>query len=245
MPRRFLTAEWRNLVMLNYEVPADLLLPRVPRGVELDLLHGKCLVSMVGFQFRRTRVLGLPIPFHVNFPEINLRYYVRRVRNGETRRGVVFLKEIVPKHAIARIARLFYNEPYIAHRMAETVDAARVQYGWRDKGRWNILWADITGEPALPEAEAEAAFIAEHYWGYCGQRDGTTLEYEVKHKPWRVWNAVGSHFDCDIAAHYGGEFLPYLSAAPTSAFVAEGSPVEVWQGERLRDPFKRRDPANR
>ena len=105
MPRRFLSAVWRNLVMLNYEIEPDILRPLVPQGVELDSWKGKYFVSLVGFQFLDTRVLGMPIPFHRNFEEVNLRYYVRRRVEKGWRRGVVFVKEVVPRWAIATRGR--------------------------------------------------------------------------------------------------------------------------------------------
>ena len=91
--RVFLTAEWRNLAMLNYEVDAGLLLPFVPAGTELDDWNGKVFVSMVGFRFLKTKLFGLTIPFHSNFDEVNLRFYVRRREGDEVRRGVVFIEE--------------------------------------------------------------------------------------------------------------------------------------------------------
>lgn len=102
-PRRraFLTAEWRYLVMLNYEVDAAVLQPLVPRGTELDLHEGCALASVVGFRFLRTRLLGIAVPFHWDFEEVNLRFYDRRSTNGEVGRGVVFVREIVPRAAIA------------------------------------------------------------------------------------------------------------------------------------------------
>jgi uncharacterized protein YqjF (DUF2071 family) len=101
--RVFLTAEWRNLAMLNYEVDQSLLLPFVPSGTTLDQWEGKTYVSLVGFRFLKTRVLGLPVPFHTNFDEVNLRFYVRRRIAGDVRRGVVFIREIVPRWAIASL----------------------------------------------------------------------------------------------------------------------------------------------
>ena len=111
MPGTFLTAEWRYLAMLNYRVSPSLLYPLVPPGTELDLWNGTAYISVVGFKFQHTRVLGVPIPFHVNFEEVNLRFYVRRETNGAVRRGVTFIRELVPRAAIAGVAKLAYNEP--------------------------------------------------------------------------------------------------------------------------------------
>ena len=114
-PRPFLTAEWRHLVMLNYAIEPAILQSRVPDGTALDLWNRLALVSVVGFRFLRTRVLGVAVPFHVNFPEVNLRFYVRHeTASGEVRRGVTFIRELVPRLAIATVAKLAYNEPYLA-----------------------------------------------------------------------------------------------------------------------------------
>ena len=120
--RVFLSAEWRNLVMLNYRVDPEILEQFVPRGTEIDSFQGHTYVSIVGFQFLRTRLLGgLTIPFHANFDEVNLRFYVRRNEGEEVRRGVVFVKEIVPRPAIAAVARLAYGEKYIHCPMRHAV----------------------------------------------------------------------------------------------------------------------------
>lgn len=219
--------------MLNYEVDPALLRPHVPRDTELDQWQGRTMVSLVGFLFLNTRVLGLPIPLHRNFPEINLRFYVRRSANGEQRRGVVFLKEIVPRWAIATVARLAYNENYAAHPMRHRVEpGALLEYQWRDR-QWHSIGARVSGEPQAWPPGSEAEFIMEHYWGYSRQRDGGTVEYQVEHPPWRVWRADESAFDCDVARVYGRELVAPLSAGPSSAFVAEGSPIIVRRGVRL------------
>lgn len=239
---RFLTAEWKWLAMLNYEVDPSLLEPHVPRGTTLDLWRGRALVSMVGFRFLRTRVLGLPIPFHQDFDEVNLRFYVRyRTPEGEDRRGAVFISEIVPRRAIAWVARAFYNESYRALPMRHAVslpiapgsDAGEAAYEWKLGGRYHRLAARVSGEPALPPEDSEERFITEHYWGYSAQRDGSTVEYGVEHPPWRVWIADDAEFACDVAALYGSGFVEPLGRPPSSAFVAEGSPVIVRKGRRL------------
>src|SRR3954468_20670393 len=124
MPRIFLAAEWRYLAMLNYQVDPAILHPHLPRGTELDIWNGRHYISLVGFRFLNTRVLGVPIPFHRNFEEVNLRFYVRRKGPEGWRRGVVFIAEIVPRFAIAAVARLFYNENYVALPTRHKLDLA-------------------------------------------------------------------------------------------------------------------------
>jgi len=242
--RPFLTASWRNLAMVNYEVPAALLRPLVPRGTELDSWAGAALASVVGFRFLDTRVLGLPIPGHRDFDEVNLRFYVRgRGEDGSWRRAVVFVRELVPRRAIALAARWCYNEPYTAVRMRHDLDMApaadglpgRANYAWGLGGRWHQLEVRTAGAPIVPDPGSEARFITEHYWGYTVQRDGGTKEYQVEHPPWRVWRATAAQFDCDVAAVYGPALAECLGAPARSAFVAEGSGVTVYGGRRL-DP---------
>jgi uncharacterized protein YqjF (DUF2071 family) len=236
----FLSAEWRDLAMLNYLVPPDILLPFVPAGTELDTWHGATYVSIVGFRFVSTRVLGLSIPGHIDFEEVNLRFYVRRQASDGWRRGVVFIRELVPRRAIAWIAKLRYNEPYRALPMRHTIDRRadgtpdRVRYEWRHAAQWEGLALRTKGgaQPLTPGSEAE--FITEHYWGYTRQRDGSTIEYRVEHSPWKVWEAESAHLSCDIAPLYGSQFSPLLRGAPQSAFLADGSHVVVFRPEKLK-----------
>ena len=225
----FLTAEWRNLVMLNYAASADVLQPLVPSGTELDFHDGQTFVSVVGFQFLRTRVFGIAFPLHTDFEEVNLRFYVRRKGAEGWRRGVVFVRELVPRWAIAFIARAFYGEPYLALPMSHRIDSSaglRAEYRWRRAGRWESLYA--TGEGRLQEIVTGSAeeFITEHYWGYNARKSGSS-EYQVEHPRWRVWRAVQTGLDANISELYGERFVECLSAAPASAFIAEGSPVAV------------------
>jgi uncharacterized protein YqjF (DUF2071 family) len=238
--RPFLTAEWRYLVMLNYDVDPRTLDPLVPAGTELDPWQGRTLASVVGFKFSNTRVLGAAIPFHRHFDEVNLRFYVRRLLpSGEVRRGVAFVRELVPRTAIALLARLAYNEPYRAVAMRSAVPATPVEmpgqvtYEWRTDARWQRLAATAVGAPAVPAPTSEAAFVTEHHWGYTRQRDGSTVEYEVAHPAWRVWEAARPVLDADLARLYGESFAPALSTSPTSALIAEGSPVIVYPPDRL------------
>ena len=240
-PSVFLTAEWRDLAMLNYLVEPSVLAPLVPAGTELDRWNGATFLSVVGFMFLDTRILGVPVPFHRNFEEVNLRFYVRRKAPEGWRRGVVFVKELVPRIAIAWTARALYNENYEAVPMSHRVDrctsnsrnAASVSYSWqfRSQPQWMTILTEGESEPIGAGAQQE--FITEHYWGYSRQRDGGTLEYRVEHPRWCVWTARESHLECDTAGLYGEVFRPFLSVPPASAFVADGSPVTVRRGVRI------------
>jgi len=230
----FLTAFWSQIAIINYEVPADLLERIVPRGTGIDHFQGRALVSVVGFQFEQVRLRGIKVPFHQSFEEVNLRYYVRRRVDNQWRRGVSFIKEIVPKFWVACLARRLYQENYVRMPMRRSVTpGASARYMWRHSGRWNSLEVSAFGEADFPESGSEEEFITEHYWGYTPQRHGGSIEYHVEHPKWRVWKARQASLDCDVAALYGNAFAPYLAGPPSSALLAEGSPVTVFEPTTL------------
>jgi uncharacterized protein YqjF (DUF2071 family) len=237
----FLTARWEHLLLLNYDVDPALLRPLVPLGTELDTWQGRCFISLVAFRFRDTRLLGLSIPAHRDFEEANLRFYVRRRGpDGLWRRAVVFIRELVPRRAIATVARLVYNEPYLAVPMTHRIDVTAqaggtLAYGWQFQRVEYAMTATVAGPatPLVPGSEAE--FITEHYWGYTRQRDGGTLEYRVEHPPWAVWSAKVASFTGPGAQLYGPELGTVVAGQPASAFVALGSAVAVHRGVRLPD----------
>lgn len=233
----FLTAQWRHLAMLNYDVDPALLQRFVPAGTELDLCNGHAFLSLVGFRFLNTKVLGLPVPFHSNFEEVNLRLYVQRRDGLMVKRGVVFVREIVPRWAIATLARTLYNENYVSLRMSHqisTADAGQaVSYAWKSSNRWNRISLTVKDDPKLPKPGSEEQFTTEHYWGYARQQDGGCMEYQVVHPPWRVWNTADARFEGDMEQLYGKDLAAVLKQEPASAFLAEGSEVSVYKGRRL------------
>jgi uncharacterized protein YqjF (DUF2071 family) len=222
--------------MLNYAVDPSLLERSVPAGTELDEFEGKTYVSLVGFGFNRTRILGIPAPFHQAFEEVNLRFYVRR----SSRRGVVFIRELVPKFAVAAIARFAFNENYssvpMSHRIVPGANGsvAEAEYGWSwGKDRF-AMRIETEGASFLPSDGSDSQFITEHYWGYAAQADGGCLEYEVQHPRWNVWKAKTAGFTGNAAHLYGNEIAQALTKTPDSALLADGSAVTVFKGRRIR-----------
>ncbi len=234
----FLKAQWRDLVMLNYEVDPAILKPYIPAGTELDLWQGKTLVSMVGFMFLDTHVLGVKWPFHINFEEVNLRFYVRHFNGKEWKRGAVFISEIVPKHMIAFIANNLYREHYKAVSMRHSVtpivnEQTQFMYEWKSKGRWNRLGATVANEYTAMQPGSAETFIFEHYWGYNSWSPVKTMEYQVEHPSWEIAKVSNYTFDADIESLYGKAFLEYLKVKPFSAFFAKGSEIKVRMGEKM------------
>ena len=232
---RFLTAEWKNLVMLNYAVEPSLLQPFVPAGTELDTFEGITYLSLVGFQFNRTRIFGCAVPFHQEFEEVNLRFYVRR----SSKRGVVFIRELVPKYAVAAVARFAFNENYscvpMSHRFERCAENGTMvtEYAWGSAPDRCVMRIETEGPGSLPDDGSLGQFITEHYWGYAAQSDGGCLEYEVQHPRWRTQSATRAEFTGNVAGIYGIEIARILKRNPDSAFLADGSPVTVFKGTRI------------
>jgi uncharacterized protein YqjF (DUF2071 family) len=231
--KKFLTAEWRDLIMANYEVDPSILADRVPRGTELDLHEGKCFVSLVGFMFLNTRVLDFLVPFHVNFEEVNLRFYVRRETEDEVRRGVVFVKEIVPKSAIAAVARTLYGEPYERWTMSNRRDEQHVSYSWKKGGAMNAIRVERGENLGVPAENSHGEFIIEHYWGYTKRGKNRIDEYKVEHPKWELFKADNAQIDVDFGKTYGDDFEFLNREKPYSILVAKGSEIAVYKGKTI------------
>lgn len=231
--RRFLAARWEDLILVNYEVDPSLLADRVPNGTSLDLADGRCFVSLVAFMFRDTRVLGVRVPFHINFEEVNLRFYVKRETRDETLRGVVFIKEIVPRFAIATVARVLYGEPYEAWKMVHDISQERVLYEWQKRSSRNRLAVERGESLGVPGDRSHGEFIIEHYWGYTKRGDLRTDEYKVEHPKWELFTAGNPGIDVDFGKTYGPEFDFLARQKPYSVLLAKGSEISVYKGAKL------------
>ncbi|MEO7044023.1 MAG: DUF2071 domain-containing protein [Ferruginibacter sp.] len=237
MKKPFLQAEWNNLIMMNYVIDPALLLPYLPAHTELDIYKGNVYVSVIGFMFEEVKLLGFKIPFHVNFEEVNLRFYVRHLHNGQWKRGAVFIKEIVPKYAITFVANNLYREKYscmpMKHSLTKNDDSLFISYGWKYKNKWNRLEATVGVNTVPMEQGSEEQFIAEHYWGYSKFDNNTTFEYEVLHPSWQVYPVKDYALDCDFEKLYGKSFAFLAEQKPSSVFVAKGSGISIMNKRRL------------
>jgi len=225
--------------MVNYEVDPEILKPYLPAYTVLDLWQGKALVSVVGFLFEETSVLGIKWPFHINFEEVNLRFYVKHFDGKEWKRGAVFVSEIVPKPIIAIIANTLYREHYKALPMRHAIHPAtdnhtEFLYEWESKNSWNKLGAVVSNDAADIKPGSAEEFIFEHYWGYNIWSDAVTMQYQVEHVSWQISPVKSSFFEADIEELYGKELVSYLSVEPYSAFFAKGSEISVRMGAKLK-----------
>lgn len=232
----FLKAYWKNLILINYEIDPNVLKPFVPKGTELDSFNGKHYVSVVGFMFMDTKVLGLKLPFHINFEEVNLRFYVRH----KDKRGVVFIKEIVPKPIITFVANSIYHEHYQTHKMkhawTENETHKTFQYQWKLNQQWQSIAVKTEKDFSLIKTNSEEAFITEHYFGYTKHRN-KTYEYEVIHPIWRQLKVLDYDVNINFEANYGSAFKGLQGLQPTSVILAEGSEISV-KNKRIIQPVE-------
>lgn len=227
--RPFLTARWANLAMVNYAIDPEILQPILPVDCSPDLREdGMARCSLVAFEFRSARVFGLRWPGHVDFPEFNLRCYVRR---GE-RRGVFFVRELVPRRAIAWAARWIYNEPYAVARMrcstVVTDRAITVDHEFRANGAWQKLKVSADAPAEMPAVGDPADWYKEHCWGFGTSHRGRALTYEVRHPRWAIHpNARVDELRIDAERLYGPRWARLCDAPPESVLLAQGSAVSV------------------
>ncbi|WP_293786428.1 DUF2071 domain-containing protein [uncultured Pedobacter sp.] len=232
----FLTAEWRKLALAQYAVDEKILLKYLPPHTELDTWNGKYYVSLVGFMFTNVKLQGFSIPFHTNFEEVNLRFYVRYKDVKEWKRGVVFIKEIVPLPAITFVANTVYKENYqtlpMKHVWITQENQLEVDYLWKNK-TWNNFQIIADAQAEEISAGSEEEFITEHYWGYTDIGFNKTSEYGVEHPRWQTYPVKSYKINVDFGINYGNDFAFLNRAQPDSVFLAEGSPIRVLKGKRF------------
>jgi uncharacterized protein len=237
MKPTFLKAEWNNLIMANYKIDSTILLPFVPAKTELDFFDGETYVSLIGFMFEQVKLKGFKIPFHINFEEVNLRFYVKYFENGEWKRGTVFIKEVVPKPMISFVANTLYHEKYSTKRMKhfynKTSDEIQLGYHWKHINKWNKIEAKTFTQLQPMQKGSKEEYIAEHYFGYSKYNATTTFEYAVQHPSWEIYKVKNYSIDCDFEAMYGKDFSFLQDKKPDSIFVAKGSPISILGKRKL------------
>jgi len=229
--QKLLIAEWRKLILANYEIDPGILKKYLPAGTELDTWENKYYISLVGFMVLKTKLHGFRIPFHSNFPEVNLRFYVRYRSGNDWRRGVVFINQFVPKHAITFVANKFYKERFVTfplNHKCEIDNKLTVGYYWKKDQQWNKM--EVTADPGLRELRSlsKEEFITERYWGYSSIDKNKTTEFRVEHPRWNIYPIERYSIDSNFKTLYGNDFGSLNDTQPASVFLAEGSPATIF-----------------
>ena len=236
----FLSAKWNNMLFANYPIDYNLLKPLIPEGTELDFWNGECFISVVAFQFLDSKLFGfIPAFSQRNFDEINLRFYVKRKSyDNYTRKGVVFIKEIVPSRLVKFIANNVFGENYISRNMKHQIgdfseDSFDISYSFKNDNFWNRFSAEISQNYILPKTGDIEEYITEHYWGYASKPNNPTVEYEVEHPQWTVYKVKKFNLDFNFGNVYGDSFSFLSKVEPSSVFFCIGSDVKVRFGTKI------------
>jgi uncharacterized protein len=235
----FLKAEWRKLILVNYIINPELLAPYLPPHTKIDLFNGNCYVSIVGFMFLNTKIKGIKFPFHINFEEINLRFYVTYNDNGQVKRGAVFISEIVPKPAISIIANALYYEKYqtlpTKHHWKQGAETLDTMYAFKKENKWQSIHVMSSDKKQPILAGSEEEFITEHYWGYTKVNAFKTKEYGVEHDRWETYQILSYEINLDFQNVYGSTFSSLTRQKPESVMLAEGSEIIIRSGKTLTE----------
>jgi len=227
-----LTADWNNLVVLNYEIDPAALIPYLPPHTEPDFWNNKCYISLVAFQFRNPKIRGIALPFYRNFEQVNLRFYVRYSYGKEIRKGVVFIKEIAAGKLLKAGAALLYNEHYTnlptRHAIEEKDSMLHIKYEWNCNNEWNYIDAVADMHKTIPRSGSVEAFITNRFWGYTKVSVNKTVEFCIAHQPWNIHVLKSCRINCSSEALYGKTLHSYLTKEPALSFMMDGSFVKVY-----------------
>ena len=234
----FLKANWENIIMANYEIEPSILIPFLPKGVEIDFFNEKAYISLVGFMFKKTKLFNIPIPWFGDFEEINLRFYVVRKENDEIKRGVVFINETIPYRIVAWIANKLYKEHYTVvptkHEIITENSIQKIKFEWLLNKNWQSIYVESSTKSNFMKKGSLENFIYEHYYGYTKVDENKTEEYKLQHPSWETSEVINYEIDCDFKAMYGNSFSVLNQTKPTAVFIAKGSSVGVeWKRTKL------------
>lgn len=230
----FLTAVWSDLILISYAVPDDVLTPYLTPGLELDRWDGSAWCSLVAFNFEQARVLGWSVPYPrtlCDFPEFNLRFYVRQ--GG--RRGVVFVRELTSNLLVVSLARVLYNEPYTAvpiqSRVTQVGTLRRVRHDFVVDGKPQMVAVSARRPATEPTPESFETWVKEQETGFGRTRGGRLTAYHVQHPAWRTYPLEVYQVHVDFAHLYGERWQFLQERTPDSVVLAEGSQIAIYPNE--------------
>ena len=227
----FLRSNWLRLASANYIIEPHLLDKYIPKGTVLEEHNGKHYVSLVAFRYSQTRLLNIQVPFHTNFEEINLRFYVKRkIAPHVWRSEVAFTKLFFPKTALTFVAKHIYKENYetkrMRHNWSENDRQLLTSYGLK-KNRWHDFELMTEKESNVIDAHSSEAFFSKHYWGTSQINDNSCTIYKIEHPEWKVFRVNDWKINFDFNKVFGSEFKHLTDNKPESVYLYDGSEVVV------------------
>ncbi|PCJ93196.1 MAG: hypothetical protein COA50_14260 [Flavobacteriaceae bacterium] len=221
----FMTGNWEDLIISTFEIDKNILEKYLPYDTELDLYHGKALLSTVAFTFSKVSFYGIKVPFHQQFGQLNFRIYVKSKIDGE--KGVVFLKEFAPKPLIAFVASTFYNEPYQYKKIRSTKSILENQINMEYAYKNIHIQATANRLTRSLKENTLEHFIVDRYIAFIKGSETKTYQYTIGHKPWKLYNVKTSYTDDSVLSLLPHEFN---NAKLISTYFVDGSEVTVRKG---------------
>lgn len=195
---------WQNLLFAHWRLPAEQLRPLVPEPLQLDLHDGDAWVAITPFEIRDFRARGLPaVPKLSEFPELNLRTYVRSAGKP----GIYFFSLDAGSRVATLGARIGFRLPYRTATMSveEEGDEGKIRFRSERKGgaaRFRALYEPV-GQPFQAVPGTLEHFLTERYALFTVLRSGAVLQAEIHHRPWPLQPADGSLEGSELAAAEG------------------------------------------
>ena len=176
---------WHDLLFAHWPVDAELLRPRLPAGVELDLYEGQAWLGVVPFRMSGVRARFLPaLPGLSAFPELNVRTYA--VAGG--RPGVFFMSLDAANAVAVAAARRFFHLPYYRAEMACRSEGDTVIYSCRRTSGEPAAGFRGSYGPAGPVYQSRAGaldhWLTERYCLFTADDHGRALRVDIRHAPW-------------------------------------------------------------
>jgi uncharacterized protein YqjF (DUF2071 family) len=233
----FVSARWKNLIMVSYDVSRKVLTPYLPDGLELDTFNDRAYVSLIGFDFLDLRVMGVNVPFLGSFPEINLRFYVVMKKKDNEKHGVVFIREFAPKNMVTFSANLLYNENYrtVPIETKENKKDGRIlkTYLMSIDSENYLLDVEAEDKADLPGPQSIEQFLKERPWGFGKSKSGETIKYRVEHPKWNIHPIIKFNKTFDLGKAFGSEWEFLNRQDPANVMFVEGSEIKIYPYKKL------------
>lgn len=225
----FMSCSWTNLLYVNFRIDAKLINALLPKDLEADLFDGFAILSFVGFRFTDARLLGIKIPFHQKFPEINLRTYVKSKKNP-TEKGIYFISEMVPKFMTYFVGKFIFGEPFSRINVQEILNENSFGYKIENKNEGLEMSAILSQNLNEQIKNKEEEFIVDRVFAFCGKANKKSKKYEVQHPKWNLMKAENSNYIFSNLSHISKLLNNFLQGAtPSSIFATDGSAVDVFR----------------
>jgi uncharacterized protein YqjF (DUF2071 family) len=176
---------WNDLLFMHWPVPAAALRSLIPSALELDLYDGRAWIGVVPFLMTDVRPSAAPRFLASNFPELNVRTYVRY----KGRSGVWFCSLDAAHRPTVWGARRFFHLPYHFASMSCVRTGDVIDYRSRRRSDPTVELACRYRPIGEPRHTAEGEldhWLTARYCLFSANAAGEIFRCDVRHPPWRL-----------------------------------------------------------